>query len=521
MQELDEITKERYRLQGSFLEFFTTFFYLRNNRNAIVESPPGRECHIVTICKELTKVFYHPNDRLIINIPPGHFKSTLLCYWICWCFSHYSDCKFLYIAHSVLLAEKNTAEIKAIMSLPTYKQLFDTYIDPKSKARGSFHIIGPAGLGAIKAFGSGGGIVGMDAGYPGSDRMTGGVVYDDAHKPDDVHSDLLRQNVIDNYNQTVKPRPRSMNVPIIFLGQRLHEDDLPAFLLSGGDGREWRRIILKAIDDAGNALAPGVISLEQLRIEQQFNKYVFASQYQQDPVSAGNALFLREDFLQLEDEPKDMLGTFIVADTAETDKEYNDATVFSFFGVYEIPVMRNVDAKNKYAIHWIDCVEIRVEPKDLKHEFFQFWHQCCRYKQPPEIALIEKKSTGVTLISVLKDIQGLRILEVQRDKSSGSKGSRFIKMQQYIASKKVTFSENAKHYQMCVNHMSRITANNTHRHDDIADTLHDAIQFALIDRAISQLKGANKNKLLMETASKFGQTQARMHTLLQNSHKKW
>ena len=37
----------------------------------------------------------------------------------------------------------------------------------------------------------------------------------------------------------------------------------------------------------------------------------------------------------MEEEPN-VLYSFITADTAETSKSYNDATVFSFWGIYEI-----------------------------------------------------------------------------------------------------------------------------------------------------------------------------------------
>ena len=49
-------------------------------------------------------------------------------------------------------------------------------------------------------------------------------------------------------------------------------------------------------------------------------------------------------------------------------------------------------------------------------------------------------------------------------------------MQPLFASKKISFTYNAKHVEQCIKHMSKITTNNTHRHDDIADTLSDAIR---------------------------------------------
>ena len=37
---------------------------------------------------------------------------------------------------------------------------------------------------------------------------------------------------------------------------------------------------------------------------------------------------------------------------------------------------------------------------------------------------------------------------------------------------------------MCVTHMSKITANNSHRFDDIADTLSDACRLAFIEKTL-------------------------------------
>ena len=106
------------------------------------------------------------------------------------------------------------------------------------------------------------------------------------------------------------------------------------------------------------------------------------------------------------------------------------------------------------------------------------------HKCKPRIAAIEKKSTGVTLLSTLQDMRGLELREVKRTKASGSKAARFLEMQPIIASKLVSFTRNARHIDMCVNHMLKITANDSHRHDDICDTFYDAIKIALIDKTL-------------------------------------
>jgi predicted phage terminase large subunit-like protein len=369
-----------------------------------------------------------------------------------------------------------------------YGYLFDVYLCADSKAKDSFKTIQG---GSIKAFGSSGSVTGQDAGLPGLDRFSGALVLDDAHKPDEAHSDNVRQGVIDNYDETIRQRCRGLNVPIICMGQRVHEADLTDFLTNGKDVDEWHTTIIKSLDECGNALYPEMMPKEKLLILQDKSPYVFASQYQQDPLPSGGGLFKPEWFILLDEEPI-FLSTFITADTAETDKSWNDATVFSFFGIYEIEFLGN--KTGQIGIHWIDCLEIRIEPKDLKDSFMDFYANCMLHKKPPSVAAIEKKSTGVTLLSTLGEIRGIQIRQIDRNRSSGSKTQRFIDIQSSVSSKLISFTEHARHADSCISHMSKITANNTHRHDDIADTLADAIRMALIEKTIYSFDDSQEDR---------------------------
>lgn len=471
----------KFRALGSLL-FFTRLFYKeRTSREFIVSQPVSRESHHITICKELTNVFHQKTQRLLINVPPGHGKSEMCINFVAWALAHYPDSQFLYISFSHDLAAKHTYAIKEIIELPLYKKLFGIEIRSDSKARDNF--MTNAG-GAIKAFGSGGTITGMNAGLPGVGRFSGAIIMDDMHKPDEVHSDSMRDGVIRNYNETIKYRARSSTIPYLFIGQCLHEVDLPAYLKAKKDGYEWKEVILKSIDEAGNALYPEVFPLEMLLIEQEFNPYAFAAQHQQSPQPAGGGIFKPEWFVHLDDEPS-MIATFITIDTAETDKNYNDATVFSFWGVY---LIEEAGVSTKlFGLHWIDCVELRVEPKDLENEFRFFYSNCLHYPMQPRLCGVEKKSTGVTLLSVLDGFRGMQILDIPRTKASGSKTTRYLEMQSLISSKRISFRKFAKHADMCITQAKKITANNTHAHDDIIDTLYDAVKIALIKEYFSHV----------------------------------
>ncbi len=492
-------------LLGSLLLFTQVFYKLRTGREFVVSEPIARESHHITICKELTNVFYLETNRLLINIPPGHGKSELLIHFIAWAMAHYPDCQFLYISYSHELAAKHTYTIKQIIELPHYRKLFGVEIKRDSSAKDNFKTVQG---GTVKAFGSAGAITGQDAGLPNLDRFSGAVLMDDMHKPDEVHSDTIRDTVKRNYQQTILQRPRGPNVPLIFIGQRLHEDDLPANLIKKMDGYEWKKIILKALDEAGNALHPGVNPKEMLLIQKEHNPYVFSSQFQQDPIPAGGGIYKPEWFVKLDEEPE-ILATFITADTAETSKTYNDATVFSFWGVYKIKVM-NADT-NLYGLHWLDCRELWCEPKDLQNEFLDFYASCLRYRVKPLMAGIEKKSTGVTLCSVLEDAQGLRIIDIQRTKASGNKTARFLEAQPFAASKRISLPAYAKHTPLCIAHMQKITANDTHMRDDIGDTFYDAVKMALIDEII--LRNNDRDEKTTAILSKMASNHTRLQQL--------
>ena len=477
---IDESKLElRARFHGSFLLFAQTFYELVEGRPFVIPVPLGRESHVITVAKMFTRIKNLEVLRWVCNIPPGHFKSTLACLFVAWTMSIYPDCRWLYISYSFELATKCTYFIRRVMSCPHYKEVFGINISGDSKAKDDFQTVQG---GRVKAFGAKGSITGFDAGLPGVDRISGGFIYDDAHKMDEVHSDTVRQSVIDNYVNTVQMRVRSSNVPGIFLGQRGHEEDLPAYLLAGKDGRFWERTILSALDENRSPLYPEAFPLTMLEAMEKTSRYMFAAQCQQDPQPAGGSIFMQDDFV-LMDEMPDMLCTFIVVDTAETAKTYNDATVFSFFVLYEIKDTGR--EQGVYGIHVIDCREIRVEPKDLENNFLDFWGDTFMFPVKPYMACIEKKSTGVTLVSVLKEkLRGIVIKEIERTAESGSKTKRFLDCQPFAAKRLISLPRSAKHTPLFISHMAKITANNSHAHDDIADTLCDAIDMAFIKKTL-------------------------------------
>ena len=476
---LEQNKAERSKLFGSLLLFTQVFYKLRTGRSFQLSNPTARETHFISICRELVKVFRGETDLLVINVPPRYGKTELLIHFIAWSMARYPDCNFLYTSYSHNLAAKQSATIRDIMMMPEYRDLFLVNIKHSSHAKFDFE---STENGSVYAAGFGGTITGRGAGIKGSNRFGGAIIIDDAHKPSEAHSDTIREGVISWYHNTLLSRRNDGNkTPIIFIGQRVHEEDLPSHILEGIDVERRTVLSLPALDEAQNALYPEMHTKDELFAMQAEDPYTFAAQMQQNPQPAGGGIYKKVWFPIISDMPK-VLMTFITCDTAETDKDYNDATVFSFWGLYKIS--QGEFETDLYGLHWLDCSEIRVEPKDLESEFMQFYYACMHFDTKPSMVAIEKKSTGVTLSSVLDGIQGLHVLQIERTRASGSKTTRFLEIQKYIAAKRVTFQYGAKHAEMCIDHCAKITANDSHRRDDICDTLYDAVKIALIDNSL-------------------------------------
>jgi len=359
--------------------------------------------------------------------------------------------------------------------------------------------------GAVYAVGSGGTVTGRGAGLRGVKRYAGCIYIDDIIKPDEATSDTVREGINDWYFNTLISRLNEPSyTPIINNGQRVHENDLAGTQKQTG---EWTEFVLPALDVVDNALYPEMHTSQQLLKMKEESPYVFAAQYQQDPQPAGGGIFNPDNFVLLDYEPK-ILTTFITVDTAETEKTYNDATAFSFFGIYKIE--NHGRETDDFGLHWIDCEELRIEPKDLESYLMSFYAQCMMYHVKPKIIAIEKASTGTYLLSLLREkFRGLDIREIEVKGQRISKIDRFIKIQPYVNQRLISMPKYGKHVPMCLEHMRKITANNSHRFDDIADTLAHAVKISLVDKTIIApfINGGKTDAIVNSMAHHFNKQQ--------------
>lgn len=248
-----------------------------------------KAAHHQIICDALMRVWRGECKRLIINIPPRYSKTEIaVVNFIAWCLGKNPDCEFIHASYSARLAANNSYNSRSLVQHEEYSQIFPgTVLRDDSKAKDEWKTTDG---GCVYATGAGGTITGFGAGKH-RDGFAGCILVDDPHKPDEATSDVMRQNVIDWFQNTLESRKNSPNTPIIVIMQRLHERDLAGWLLDGGNGESWEHVCLPAITEDGDALWPEKHSIEILRQMQNAAPYVFSGQYMQRPSPADGGIF--------------------------------------------------------------------------------------------------------------------------------------------------------------------------------------------------------------------------------------
>ena len=484
----------------SDLYFF--FYYMYTSVNDVkpqIPQPIGRENHFKACFRAIQETLEGKRGPvLMLNVAPRYGKTTMCIYAMAWCYAHNPRANNIYASFKKTLSSEKTEELRRIIKSRAFQVFFDARISKSSSAKDNFLTVQGGRTIAVGADGSG---LGSGAGTADKELYGGAIFIDDMTKVQDAHSDAMRDSVRRVYSQTlVNRRNDPETTKIICVGQRISQTDLPAMLLEGVDcnaldnyQKYWNnnKVVLPCLDENNNALWPEKHNKQYLLDLKENDPYTFFSQMQQQPISDSTRVFMVNRIKIFDKEP-DIKATFIVCDTAETADEVNDATVFSMFGVYEGEF--NGKKTGVLGLHLINCYEVRAEPSDLVDEFEYFLGACFRHNVRPERVYVEKKSTGAMLISFLNERQGIITIDIGRNtinrKDSlsvitvSNKISRFKFTAPFIAKGQFSMTRGDQHVKMVIDHLSKITIGMTQKHDDIADTISDAISIALIDRLV-------------------------------------
>lgn len=271
--------------------------FVRKAWPVVEPAPFAGGFHIDAICEHLEAVAAGEIQRLVINVPPRHGKSLLVCvFFPAWLWASRPEVRWLYASYAQELATRDSVRTRRLIESPWYRERFGHVFaltgDQNAKDRYENNRTG----------------VRLATGVGGAATGEGGdiIVIDDAHKIEEATSTLTRESTVDWFDTTMSTR---LNHPatgaIVVIGQRLHQRDLPGHLLAQGD---WEHLCLPAEyepdhpflwpedprSEPGELLWPERFGPSEIaRLKRSMGSVAAAGQLQQRPAPAGGAVFER------------------------------------------------------------------------------------------------------------------------------------------------------------------------------------------------------------------------------------
>jgi predicted phage terminase large subunit-like protein len=241
------------------------------------------EPYLKYLAHELDQFANKATRRLIVNLPPGHLKTSLGSVSLAaWMLAHDPTLKVILVTHAEHLSKAIARNILAILQAPWFKQVFETRIKK--------------GHAEVTDFGttSGGGVFVTSFHGRFTGRRADVILVDDPHDIADGHEQI--ESTIEIFSTVLMSRLNDHKTGrVLVVAHRVHERDLSAQLMQK---RKWKHVVLPLVATKdqtyetefgnwprrkGELLRPNVYDLEdveELR-ESSFNPN-FEMLYQQD-----------------------------------------------------------------------------------------------------------------------------------------------------------------------------------------------------------------------------------------------
>jgi predicted phage terminase large subunit-like protein len=354
--------------------------------------------HLDAICEHLEAVTRGQIHRLLISVPPRHMKSLAVSvFWPCWEWITHPERRWLFCSYAAGLAIRDSVKCRRMVESPWYRRRWlDRFVLTSDQNEKSRFENDKAGYRI--AIGVGGAATGE-----GGDR----VIVDDPHNVREAESEIVRQSVLDWWDQAMSTR---LNDPkrgaMVIVMQRVHENDLAGHVLQQGGYEElklpaeyegsqqvtsigWR----DPRTELGELLWPERFGQEEVEaLKRTMGSYAAAGQLQQRPAPAAGGILKRHWWKFYGEAPRPFSEVIQSWDCAFKDTRTSDFVVGQVWGRH---------GADKYLLDQVrgrmDCPATIQAVKRLSEK----WPQA-------EAKLVEDKANGPAVIATLKhEIVGL------------------------------------------------------------------------------------------------------------------
>lgn len=400
---------------------------------------------------------------LIIEAPPQHGKSESITDTISWIAGRNPALRTIYASFSERLGVRANLKLQRLYSRKIYRDIFpNTKINEKNVVTGTNYLRNREILEYV-------GNIGYFRNTTVQGSITGesldlGVIDDPLKGREEANSSTVRNKTWEWFTDDFFTR-FSENAGFLMILTRWHIDDPAARLIINNPRVKVLKYKAIAEEDEkfrkkGEALIPEHKSKEFLLERKKIMGANFEALYQQNPIIKGGNIFKTE---WIKFVTRDVINSitfdkfYITVDSALKDKEKNDYTVYSAFGVFD----------NK--LYLLDM--FRGKPLSNEREVILKSFYSKNNKYPFQGCYIEQKASGIDLFQRLRyDDYMVFGIERQNDKIfRANTVTSYVEIYGlYVAEDLPCLTDFINEYQQFPNSL----------HDDIIDTLLDGIELA-------------------------------------------
>ncbi len=405
--------------------------------------------------------------HVLLEAPPQHGKSTQVAQLFpAWLLGINPNLRIVIATYAFSLALKRNLAIQKIIESPPYQKVF-----PQVKLRTTRSILdGERDAEGFTIIGASGGIrfVGMGTGLTGH-SMDIGIIDDPYKDMASARSPVINAKTIEWYHSVFETRGSKV-AGIVMMLTRWTVNDLAGHLVATG---QWKQLKYKAINPYGKALVPHLHSrIQLLQLKKVFPEALWEAMYQQNPIIQGGNIIKESWLLYYSALPSKFEKIFITGDTAFTTAEASDYSVFTVWG------------KSENNLYMLDMWRDKVISPDLKEATLKLWDKWASglSNTPCSTFYIENKASGIGLIQELRRDYQVPIKAVERQKD---KYTRLTEVLTYIEAGRLHLPLNAPWIKEVVGEMISFSDDNSHEHDDIVDTILDALNVAYVKKRVT------------------------------------
>lgn len=384
--------------------------------------------HIRVICQHLEALERGEFRNLIINVPPGTSKSTLVSVMFpAWVWARSASKRIFGASYSEPLSLRDSMLCRDIILDEEYQRLFPhVRIKRGEDAKGKYGLT------------EGGWRIATTVKGRGTGEHPHYKIIDDPHNVKQSESDVERQQALDWFSGTLSSRGLMLNAATILIMQRLHAKDLTGYIMALPTYKEeWVHVVIPMKHEVGRELPAHKLDWVDPRTKQdellwpkvytpakvknlagELGEYRAAGQLQQRPSPAGGGI-IKTEFFQLWAASKPLPDLHFVLqsyDTAFTATTDNDPTACTVWGV---GMHESGPYKGETFAILLDAWTEHMKYPALRHKVLDDWKatyggvlQRNGEKDPlhparrADLILLEEKGSG---ISLKQDLQVARL----------------------------------------------------------------------------------------------------------------